>query len=85
MRTVRCSSRRLGGVWPEAGVCARGVSAWGCLPDIHPVNRMVDACENITLRTVIKSKTNDTNFNISGIRFACVFIVFFPEKENMKF
>ena len=62
-----------------------GVCPGGCLPDIHPVNRMIDACENIMLRTVIKSKTNDTNFNISGNRFVCVFIVFFPEKENMKF
>ena len=41
------------------GVSTRGVSAWGCLPrevstpvhaGIHtpPVNRMTDACENIT-------------------------------------
>ena len=61
MLTVRCSIRLLGGVWPGGclprGVCLpMGVSAQGgvcpgggCLPDTHPVNRMTDACENITL------------------------------------
>ena len=35
------------------GVSTQGVSAWGCLPsacwDIPPMDRMTDACENITL------------------------------------
>ena len=61
MRTVRCSSRLLWGVCPGGvsaqGVSTQGVSDWGgmsargCLPDTPPppVDRMADACENITL------------------------------------
>ena len=38
----------------SSGVSARGLSAGGCLPGSvsarhPPVNRMIDACENITL------------------------------------
>ena len=55
MRTVRCSGRRGGALSAREGVCPRGVSAQGvCLPPMHagihpPVNRITDACENITL------------------------------------
>ena len=57
MRTVRCSSRLLGSV--SAG--GEGARPWGpggggfcpggvCLPDTPPpVDRMTDACENLTL------------------------------------
>ena len=47
MRTVRCSDRLDGCVQGGVrGVCVQGVSAWGCTPP--PVDRMTDACENIT-------------------------------------
>ena len=60
MRTVRCSSRLLGGgvsdqgvsdwgVSAQRAVCPGGVCREGLLPDIPPVNRIADACENITL------------------------------------
>ena len=46
MRTVRCSGRRGGGHVSQhalgRGMSARGVSA------TPPVDRMTDACENIT-------------------------------------
>ena len=35
------------GVCPGAVSAQGGVSAWGCPPD-SPVDRMTDACENIT-------------------------------------
>ena len=39
-----------GGYLPKEGCLPRGVSARGCLPDNPPnVNRITDACENITL------------------------------------
>ena len=62
MRTVPCSSRLLGG---GGGLCPGG-SAQGGTP---PVNRMTDACENITLpqttlRTVITTE-NDVQCNIN--------------------
>ena len=39
------------GVCPGGGggVSSHGVSVWGCLPGGVPVDRMKDACENITL------------------------------------
>ena len=49
MRTVRCSGRR--------GGLPGGVSAWGgCLPGRctpPPVDRMTDACENITFSQLL--------------------------------
>ena len=64
MYTVRCSSRLLGG----GGLCP-GESAQGGVCQTPPVNRMTDACENITLpqttlRTVITTE-NDVQCNIN--------------------
>ena len=53
-----------GGVSAQGGVLPGGVCPGGCLPDPHPrpVDRMTDACENITfpqllLRTVTRLET----------------------------
>ena len=69
MRTVRCSARLVG-----VGVCPRGVSAWGYLPGgsayegvsgqgmyTSPVDRMTDACENITFPQLLFWAVNISN------------------------
>ena len=72
MRTVRCSGRLGGGVCLE-GCLPGGVSAQGGVApnpdpeaDTPPVDRMTDACENITfpqllLRTVNMKLLRDRN------------------------
>ena len=36
-------------VFAQGSVCPGGVSAQGCVRQIPPVNRLADACENITM------------------------------------
>ena len=54
MRTVRCSSRLGGGCLPEGGVCLGGVWTAGVYTSpIPPVDRMTDACENISFPQIL--------------------------------
>ena len=83
--TVRSSSHLWGGL-PRGGVCAQegGVSAWGVSTTPPRVNRITDACENITLRNYVAGgkNANIAKFVYYGKTLLGCFVIYRQLREH---